>query len=533
MRQSASLDPSPAEPAESLGALPRETIEGILHFLDEPALLNVALSNRTMLNVVQNANSMWHQRYIQRWGGKRLHDILDPRHGRTAPDDILARNGLASWYQAALLRNKRDQAMTRNWRIGRHRSRRLAGHRDEVFSIMRKGNVLFSGSQDSTIRLWDIHSGDVLDRWTQHTSWVSCLCDDRLRSNSILSGGHDGTIRAWDTERRTQTSVLNFDAACALHGSSEGNGQRYILTMQCLDESCLLVGTMDRTIRLLDLRTERVVAAMPGHNSYVSCLLANGPELYSASGDTQIRQWDLRTMRCVDIRSFHSAPVTCLKKRGTELISSSEDGTIKFWRQGVVRESHAGDEVWGFEFNERFFANGCEKGTIEVRDVANGRLRYLLHGHSGPVGMVLLHDDVMISASEDSSIAIWDFDELELGEDDESLPECVIPVLARDAPDMPAQIEMPASPPHVPFMPENLAEQALSHLQHHSVALVQSFLTSLGFNSQCPPEPQALLNGAQALVTASQTVADNIPQIALRHWGPNASPTDVLPLGPN
>ena len=300
----------------------------------------------------------------------------------------------------------------------------------QVFCLLRKGPLLLSGSQDSTIRLWDVHSGAQLDCWTRHTSWVSCLCADELHANSICSGGartrlrgataapartargyrlhgaagapgvrfvdpallrqhvphaaaprpirarggcareprdgrqptdqphrrrrarrlvcararagHDGTIRFWDLERRQQSQTIDFEGACAVHGSVDTDGapggQRYILTMQPFDERSMLVGSMDKTIRLLDLRTGLVSGAMRGHSSYVSCLLSlpGGVELLSASGDSQIRQWDLRTMSCVDIRSFHTDPVTCLRRRGSELISSSE---VRAWpRRAAPRD---------------------------------------------------------------------------------------------------------------------------------------------------------------------------------------------------
>jgi len=424
--------------------------------------------------------------------------------------------------------------MLHNWRSGRHVSHTLYGHTDEVFCAMRRDHLLFTGSQDSTIKLWDIHTGEPQGTWTDHTSWVSCLCADRMRDNSIYSGGHDGTIRTWDLNSGKASYCLNFDAACVAHGLVEGNlgSQRFILSVQPIDDYTLLVGTMDKTIRLLDMRTGQVTAAMPGHNSYVSCLLPidGGAEIYSGSGDSQIRHWDLRMQRCMDIRSFHTSPVTCLKRHGSELISSSEDGHIKFWRQNNVETSHEKDEIWGFDLNKRFLVNGCEYGAVEVRDVVNGRLRYQIKGHAGPVGVVLVEDDCVITASEDKLVKIWKFDHLGEEQEEGEPFHQVTPLLPPGAPDLPTQLNVPPSPPRVPFMPDNLHELADGLVQQRNVFMLQSFLTSLGFNDQCPPEGPALVEAARALADATVRQAKTLREAALKHWGPGAASGDRLPL---
>jgi hypothetical protein len=200
----------------------------------------------------------------------------------------------------------------------------------------------------------------------------------------------------------------------------------------------------------------------------------------------------------------------------------------------VVQHSHDSDEVWGMDLNSHFLANGCERGMIEVRDAANGRLRYMLRGHSGPVGTLLVDDDYIVSASEDANILIWEFDSLREQLGDDELPEAVVPVLARDAPESPGLSSPPPSPVRVPFMPDNLRELAAAHVNECCVRMVQAFLARLGFSSQCPPDLQALEHAAQALADATGSEgqrASYLREIALRHWGPHASAEDRLPLG--
>lgn len=55
-----------------------------------------------------------------------------------------------------------ELALRRNWRNGAYRCRALHGHTRSVVSVSVKGSMLASGSLDRSIKLWDLHSGQVL-----------------------------------------------------------------------------------------------------------------------------------------------------------------------------------------------------------------------------------------------------------------------------------------------------------------------------------------------------------------------------------
>ena len=73
--------------------------------------------------------------------------------------------------------------------------RTLSGHGDYVYSVAFDSNdILASGSSDSTIKLWDKNTGDLL-RTLSHGDWVESVAFD---SNDILaSGSGDRTIKLW------------------------------------------------------------------------------------------------------------------------------------------------------------------------------------------------------------------------------------------------------------------------------------------------------------------------------------------------
>ncbi len=75
----------------------------------------------------------------------------------------------------------------------------LTGHTDSVNGLKQiTSSILASGSNDRTIKLWDIQTGQLLRTLTGHTSgiWWSL---DLLNSQTLVSGGsYDGTIKLWN-----------------------------------------------------------------------------------------------------------------------------------------------------------------------------------------------------------------------------------------------------------------------------------------------------------------------------------------------
>ena len=66
-----------------------------------------------------------------------------------------------------------------------------------TIAISPSGQILASGSNDQTIRLWDLPTGQCLHILNEHTSWVRSVIfssDGQI----LFSSSDDRTIKLWD-----------------------------------------------------------------------------------------------------------------------------------------------------------------------------------------------------------------------------------------------------------------------------------------------------------------------------------------------
>lgn len=144
----------------------------------------------------------------------------------------------------------RRWSLTSGERLAEHR-----GHTGQINSIAAQGSLIVSGSNDSTVRIWDTGGkrGRVLEGHTGSVCSVALSDDGKI----AFTGSYDCTIRLWDTSSGFCKRILqgHTDAvtAIALHSN-----QRHLLT-----------GAGDRTIRLWDTITGQCLRVMDGHRGDV------------------------------------------------------------------------------------------------------------------------------------------------------------------------------------------------------------------------------------------------------------------------
>lgn len=228
---------------------------------------------------------------------------------------------------------------------------------------------LVSGSDDMTIRIWDVttRTSRVLKG---HTRWVHSLAV--LPDGCLVSGSDDRTIRMWNVMTGA-SRVLGRHDSC-------------IYSLAVLPDGQLASGSADRTIRIWNVLTG-ISQVLKGHIDIIRCLvvLPDG-RLASGSGDTTIRIWDIPTGTFLQ---------TNLAKRcqhsGTPEVLRGHTNTVRSLT--VLSDGR--------------LASGSADKTIRIWDITTGT-SHVLEKQTGRVfSLAILPDGRLASGSGDTTIRIW------------------------------------------------------------------------------------------------------------------------------
>jgi len=241
----------------------------------------------------------------------------------------------------------------------------LPGHRGFVkclaASFPRK--LLFSGSQDKTIKVWSLETFSVIKTLFAHTADVHCITILELR-DVLVSASEDKSIRIWDLNNLSPLAVID---------NAHTGG---IFSLDALPSNYVLSGGRDRTIKLWNDRWQVAKTLFPPHYDGVTALAVSTKrqKFYSASRDKSIKEWDGLTLEnTVQQVHVHSDWITtmALSPDEEELYTGSRDCVIKVWNAETLQ---------------------C---------------KYSMSGHRGAVNAIFASNGYVFSASNDRTVRVW------------------------------------------------------------------------------------------------------------------------------
>ncbi|MEA2599552.1 MAG: hypothetical protein QOF89_544 [Acidobacteriota bacterium] len=331
----------------------------------------------------------------------------------TQPGGALIRvlEGHSAWVNAvAVLPSGRvvsgsDDGTLRVWDLESGRTlQTLEGHTASVHAVaVLDGRSVVSASADRTLRMWDLESGRTLQALEGHAPWTPALAV--LDGRQAVSGSTDGTLQVWDLESGRTLQTLEGHTAS-------------VRAVVVLDGHRAVSGSADGTLRVWDLESGRTLQTLEGHTDWVHAVaVLDGRSVVSASADRTLRVWDLESGRTLQILKGHTDWVRAVAVLdGRRAVSGSADGTLRVWdwesgRTLQTLEGHTDSVHTVAVLDGRRAVSGSADRTLRVWDLESGRTLQTLEEHTNSIRAVAVLDGRRaISGSDDGTLRVRDLE---------------------------------------------------------------------------------------------------------------------------
>ncbi len=282
------------------------------------------------------------------------------------------------------------------------------GHTAPVESVAFSpdGKYIISGSQDNTIRLWDVLTGKEIRVFKGHYDDVTSVAFSPDRK-FVLSGSQDNTIRLWDvlTGKKIRFFKGHYDDVTCVTFSPDG---KYVMS-----------GSDDNTARIWDVQTGKEIRVFRRYRWTVTSVAFSPDGKLTVLGgkDSTVRLWDVQTGKEIRVFKGHKYDVTSVafSPDGKFVLSGSDDSTIRLWNvktgKGIrVFEGYQYDVTSvAFSPDGKFVLSGNSDNIVRLWDVQTGKKTWFGE-HEDNVTSVTFSPDgkYMLSGSQDKTIRLWD-----------------------------------------------------------------------------------------------------------------------------
>ncbi len=301
------------------------------------------------------------------------------------------------------------------------------GHSGAVNSVAfhKDSKQLVSGSDDRSIRIWNAEDGKEVQMVNQGQQnaviyYVTYSSNGKL----IASVNGDGQLQVWkpDMPPPQQKLVLGTNAhPGGAYQVAFSPDARTLFTCGG-DKAARQHGGTDadgNNIPGTGVRQKNFDVSGGGHSETVTALALSpdGKTLVTGSRDKSIRVWDLNTTKVIRMLQGHTEEITSLafSRDGTQLASASKDQNIRIWNLSSTDEhrnfvGHDG-YVWSAVFSNdgKFFASGGADRQIIIRNTATGDIIKKIDAHKLAVTALAYNPDgsQLVSAGGDQLVKLW------------------------------------------------------------------------------------------------------------------------------
>jgi WD40 repeat protein len=250
---------------------------------------------------------------------------------------------------------------------------------------------LASGSNNGTISIWDVGSGERLQTLEGHSSQVSSVTFSH-DSTWLASASHDDTIKIWDTGSIPFLKVTK-DHSRMVNSVTFSH-----------DLTQLASASSDKTVKIWDVSSGTCIQTVECPGPLIDSIefSHDSTQLASVSlKDGYIQIWDVGSGACLqtlELNSSHNIHAVAFSHDLSRMALSSHTYT---WPRPFSNNSL---EAWSLLRQRQCYY------FVKVWDVSNGACLQTVNSHDMTASaMAFSHDSTRLAAaSDDNTIWIWD-----------------------------------------------------------------------------------------------------------------------------
>ena len=304
-----------------------------------------------------------------------------------------------------------------NWKYGRCDTKIFKGHGNGIMCLQFDDSILATGSYDSTIKIWDIETGEEIRTLRGHTSGVRCLQFDGTK---LISGSLDHTVRIWNwrTGDLLKTHTGHTDGIIGLH----------------FNGTLLASGSKDTTIKIWNFGADKSAYFLRGHTDWVNAVRVDSASrtVFSASDDCTVKLWDLDSKSCIKTFEGHVGHVQQVVPLPPEFVLDEDDVDDGTSSSSTTTSSHPPPanttpasssldqtlditEPYGPGFTTcdrplppRYMLTGALDSTIRLWDTYTSKCLRTYFGHVEGIWALAADSLRIVSGAQDRMVKVWD-----------------------------------------------------------------------------------------------------------------------------
>lgn len=269
---------------------------------------------------------------------------------------------------------------------------------DEEYNRRERDFMIYSGSQDATIKCWNVKDGVCMK-----SIYAGSPANTVAASNGMLYTSHDNdVIREWSLETGEEVRTFYHEGGNAVVLSTT----KYLFSW-AMGPRCVY--------KMWSLESGECLQEFPAPDMFKATLAVRGEFLFatSAEDDSAVSQWNLTSGELMNTFGGHTDEINALVATPKRLLTGSQDGTAKEWslvtnkctRSFADHSSHFVAPL--IVVADKLYNASDEQPDINEWSLLTGQLLRRFAGHTRPVLSIVMLEQKLYSSAEDRTIKEW------------------------------------------------------------------------------------------------------------------------------